>query len=180
MSPVSQFPLISHYNLKSLKMTDGKRLFTQQSPNIMAGPICLYLLPRLTIRLYKQPLPTHQFSPLVLAKGWKSRPTMPLTKEKPLLPLPHPPMSLINMCPPRWIWGTIVLMWSARLGLKAHHNQGKIQRDQKVIAATRERFHLRVENMDFKFYFIYCWWQLTSEVLDDMFSFDIWVIYFWK
>jgi hypothetical protein len=31
---VSQFPLMSHYNLKSLKMTDGKRLSTRQSPNI--------------------------------------------------------------------------------------------------------------------------------------------------
>jgi hypothetical protein len=60
MSLVSQFPLMSHYNLKSLKMTDGKRLSTQQSPNIVAGPICLYLLllHRLT-QLSKFPLHTH-------------------------------------------------------------------------------------------------------------------------
>jgi hypothetical protein len=30
MSLVSQFPLMSHYNLKSLKMMDGKIFFTQE------------------------------------------------------------------------------------------------------------------------------------------------------
>jgi hypothetical protein len=44
MSLVSLFPLMSHYNPKSLKMTDVKRLFTQQPLKIVASPICLYLL----------------------------------------------------------------------------------------------------------------------------------------
>jgi hypothetical protein len=45
------------------KMTDDKRLSTRQSPNIVAGPICLYLLllHRLT-QLSKFPLHTHLYS----------------------------------------------------------------------------------------------------------------------
>jgi hypothetical protein len=53
MSLVSQCPLMSHYNLKSLKMMDGKRLSTQQSLNIVAGLTCLYLLLHLLIKLSK-------------------------------------------------------------------------------------------------------------------------------
>ena len=44
---VSLCPLMSHCNLKFPKTTDGKRLSTQQSPNIVVGPICPYLLPSL-------------------------------------------------------------------------------------------------------------------------------------
>jgi hypothetical protein len=39
------------------------------------------------------------------------------------------------------------------LGLKAQHNQRQIQRDQGVTTTTRERLHLRVENMVFEFLF---------------------------
>ena len=136
-SLVSPCPLMSHCNLRFSKMTDGKRLSTQQSPNIVAGPICLYLLPRLSIKLSKLPLSTHRFSLPMRVKGWKSRPTMPLTKEKPLLPLPHPQMTLINLCPPTCIWEMIALMWLVKLGLKAPHNLKQIQKNQKVIAETR-------------------------------------------
>jgi hypothetical protein len=37
---VSLCPLMSHCNPRFLKMMDGKRLSTRQSPNIVAGPIC--------------------------------------------------------------------------------------------------------------------------------------------
>jgi hypothetical protein len=91
--------LTSHCNMRSLKMMDGKRLSTRQSPNIVVGLIYPCLLLRLLTPLSKL-LPTHQCSPLMLAKGLKPRPTMPLTKENPLLPLPHPPMALTNPCLP--------------------------------------------------------------------------------
>jgi hypothetical protein len=69
MSLVSQFPLMSHYNLKSLKTSNGKRLSTQQSPNIVAGLTCLYLLLHMLIKLSKLPLSTHQYSLPMQAKG---------------------------------------------------------------------------------------------------------------
>jgi hypothetical protein len=70
MSLVSQFPLMSHYNLKSLKMMDGKRLSTRQSPNIVVGPICLYLLLlHLLTKLSKLPMHTHQYSLPMQARG---------------------------------------------------------------------------------------------------------------
>ena len=53
MSLVSQFPLMSHYNMKSLKTMNGKRLSIRQSPNIVASLTCLYLLLHLLIRLSK-------------------------------------------------------------------------------------------------------------------------------
>jgi hypothetical protein len=59
MSLVSQCPLMSHCNLKSLKMTYGKRLSTRQSPNIVAGLTYLYLLLHLLIKFPKLPLSTH-------------------------------------------------------------------------------------------------------------------------
>jgi hypothetical protein len=43
-APVSLYLLMSPYNLRSLKMMDGRRLSTRQSPNIVAGPTCLCLL----------------------------------------------------------------------------------------------------------------------------------------
>jgi hypothetical protein len=49
-------PLMSHCNPRFLKMTDGKRLSTRQSPNIVAGPIYPYLLPCLLTPLSKLPL----------------------------------------------------------------------------------------------------------------------------
>ena len=48
---------------------DGKRLSNQKYPNIVARPICPYLLPRLLTRFPKMHLSTRQFSPLMLAKG---------------------------------------------------------------------------------------------------------------
>jgi hypothetical protein len=63
------FPLMSHCNSRFPKTMDGKRLSTQQSPNIMTGPICPYLLPRLLTRSPKLHLSTHQLSPLMLVKG---------------------------------------------------------------------------------------------------------------
>jgi hypothetical protein len=60
MSLVSQCHLMYHYNLNSLKMTDNKRLSTRQSPSIVAGLTCLYLLLHLLIKLSKMPLPTDQ------------------------------------------------------------------------------------------------------------------------
>jgi hypothetical protein len=65
---VSLCLLMSHCNPRFLKMMDGKRLSTRQSPNIVAGPIYPYLLLRLLTPLSKLP-PTHQCSPLMLAKG---------------------------------------------------------------------------------------------------------------
>jgi hypothetical protein len=55
---VSLYPLTSHCNLRFLKMMDGKRLSTRQSPNIVAGPICPCLLLHLLTRLSKL-LPDH-------------------------------------------------------------------------------------------------------------------------
>jgi hypothetical protein len=54
--------LMSYYNLKFPKMTDGKRLSTRQSPNIVAGLTYLYLLSLLSIKLSNLPLSIHQFS----------------------------------------------------------------------------------------------------------------------
>ena len=68
MPLVFSCPLMSHCNPRFPKMTDGKRLSTRQSPNITAGPICLYLLPHLSIRLTKIHLSTHQFSPSMIEK----------------------------------------------------------------------------------------------------------------
>jgi hypothetical protein len=49
---------------------DGwQEIVHRQSPNIVAGPIFHYLLPRLSTRLSKLHLSTHQLSPLMLAKG---------------------------------------------------------------------------------------------------------------
>jgi hypothetical protein len=62
-------PLMCHYNPRFPKMMDGKRLSTRKSPNIMASPIYPYHLPHLLTPLSKLPLPTHQFSPLMLVKG---------------------------------------------------------------------------------------------------------------
>jgi hypothetical protein len=61
-SLVSSCPLMSHCILKFPKMMDGRILSTWQSPNIVVGPICLYLLPCLSIKLSKLPLSTHHFS----------------------------------------------------------------------------------------------------------------------
>jgi hypothetical protein len=93
MSLVSLSPLMSHYNMKSLKMTYGKRLFTHQSPNIVAGPICLYLLllHRLT-QLSKLPLHIHLYSLPTQARDSKLKPTTHMIKEK-LLLLPSSPSS---------------------------------------------------------------------------------------
>jgi hypothetical protein len=55
-SLVSQCPLMSHCNLKSSKMMDGKILSTRQSPNIVADLTCLYMLSHLLIKLSKFPL----------------------------------------------------------------------------------------------------------------------------
>jgi hypothetical protein len=65
---VSMCLLTSHCNLRFLKMMDGKRLPTRQFPNIMVGLVYLYLLLRPLTPLSKLP-PTHQCSPLMLAKG---------------------------------------------------------------------------------------------------------------
>ena len=159
---------------------DGRRLSTQHSPNIVASPTCPCLLLYLLTPFSKLPLTTRQWNPPMLSRDWKLRPTMPLTKENPVLPLPRPPMALTNPCLLGCIWETIVPMWSMRLGLKSLHNQRKIQENQEVTAATKEVLHHRLENMASDFYVIYCWWQLTSEVLDNTFSLDIWVIYFLK
>ena len=90
---VSLYHLMSPYNLRTLKMMDGRRLSTQQSPNIVADPTCIFLLLRRLTPFYKMPLTIRQWNPLMLARDWKMRPTMPLTKENPLLPLPHPQMT---------------------------------------------------------------------------------------
>jgi hypothetical protein len=66
---VSLCLLTSHYNLRSLKMMDDKRLSTRQSPNIVAIPIYPYLLPYLLTPLSKLLLLTHQCGPLMLEKG---------------------------------------------------------------------------------------------------------------
>ena len=62
-------PLMSHCNSRFLKMTNSRRLSTRQSPNIVAGPICPYLLPCILTRLSKLHLSTHHISPLMLAKS---------------------------------------------------------------------------------------------------------------
>jgi hypothetical protein len=67
-APIFLCPLMSHCNLRFPKMTDGKRLSTRQSPNIVAGPICLYLLLHLTTRLSKLPLTTRQCNPPMLER----------------------------------------------------------------------------------------------------------------
>jgi hypothetical protein len=69
MSLVSLCPLMFHCNLKSLKTTDGKRLSTRQSPNIVAGLTYLYLLLHLLIKLSKLPLSTHQHNLPMQVKG---------------------------------------------------------------------------------------------------------------
>jgi hypothetical protein len=65
---VSMCFLTSHCNPRFLKMMDGKRLSTQQSPNIVAGLIYPYLFLHLSTQLSKFP-PTHQYSSLMLEKG---------------------------------------------------------------------------------------------------------------
>jgi hypothetical protein len=70
ISPVSYSPLMSHCNPKSLKMTNGKRLSTRQSPNIVVGPICLYmLLLHLLTKFPKLPMHTHQCNLPMQARG---------------------------------------------------------------------------------------------------------------
>jgi hypothetical protein len=65
--PVSPYLLMSHCNPRFLKMMDGKRLSTQQSPNIVAGPTCPCPLLHLITRSSK-PLPTRQYNPPMLAR----------------------------------------------------------------------------------------------------------------
>jgi hypothetical protein len=67
-SPVSQFLLMSHCNLNSLKMIDGKRLSTLLSPNIVASLNYLYMPLHLLIKFSKMPLPTHHYSLLMKEK----------------------------------------------------------------------------------------------------------------
>jgi len=106
----------------------------------------------------------------MLARDWKLRPTMPLIKEKPLLPPPHPPMALTNLCLPECIWGTIVPTWLVKLGLKALHNQRQIQENQEVTTTIKEGLHHRLGNMDFEFLVLSIvddYW--LQELLDNMF-----------
>jgi hypothetical protein len=137
-----------------------------------------YLLLCLLTPLSQLP-PTHQCSPLMLEKGWKMRPTMPLTKETPLLFLPHPPMALTNPCLPGCIWWMIVPMWSWRLGLKAQRNQRKIQENRRVTTTIKEIFHLRVGNMAFEFLFYLLLMTIDfRNFWTSCFILDIWVIVF--
>jgi hypothetical protein len=77
-------------NLKFLRMMDGRRLFTQQSPTIVAGQIFHYpLLLQLLTQMFRFPLHTHLYSPPMQAKDSKLRPTMCMIKVK-LLLLPPP------------------------------------------------------------------------------------------
>jgi hypothetical protein len=70
---------------------DGKRLFTQQSPNIVAGPICLYLLLlHWLTQMSKFPLHTHLYSLPTQERDSKPKPTTRMIKEKLLLPPPLP------------------------------------------------------------------------------------------
>jgi hypothetical protein len=66
--PVSLYLLMFHYNLRSLKMMDGMRLSTRQSPNIMSGPTCLCLLLRRLTPFPKLPLTIRQCNPPMLAR----------------------------------------------------------------------------------------------------------------
>lgn len=161
---ISLYLLTSHCNPRFLKIMDGRRLSTRHSPNIVASPICPFLLLHLLTLFPKIPLTTHQYNPPMLARDWKMMPTMSLTKKNPLLPLPHPPMDLTNMCLPRCIWGTIVPTWSTRLGLRAQCIQRQIQENRRSTTKIKERLHRRVRNMVFDFYFVYYWWQLTSRI----------------
>jgi hypothetical protein len=82
-------PLMFLCNLKFPRMTDGRRLFTQQSPTIVAGQICLYLLLlHLLTQMFIFPLHTHLYSPPMQEKDSKPKPTTCMTKEKLLLPPP--------------------------------------------------------------------------------------------
>jgi hypothetical protein len=67
-APVSLYLLMSHCNPRFLKMMDGRRLSTRQSPNIVAGPTCPCLLLRLLTPLSKLPLTTRQCNPPMLAR----------------------------------------------------------------------------------------------------------------
>ena len=111
-------------------MMDGRRLSTRQYSNIMVGPSCPCLLLHLLTAFSKILLRTHHWNPPMIARDWKMRPTMALIKEKPLLPLPHPPMTLTNLCLLGCNWGTIVPMWSMRLSLRALHNRRQIRKSR--------------------------------------------------
>jgi hypothetical protein len=101
MSLVSLCPLMFHCNLKSLRMTDGRRLFTQQSPNIVAGQICLYLLLlHLLTQMSRFPLHTHLYSPPMQEKDSKLKPTICMIKEKLLFPPPPPQVIQPNLFHP--------------------------------------------------------------------------------
>jgi len=64
-----------HCNLEFLRMTDGRIFLTHQSPNIVAGPICLYLLLHQLTRMSKFLLHTHMYSPPIQEKLSKSNPS---------------------------------------------------------------------------------------------------------
>ena len=159
-------------------MMDGRRLSTQQSPNIVAGPTCPCLLLRRLTPLSKMPLITRQCNPPMLARYWRLNPTMNLIKEKPPLPLPHPPMTLTNPCLLGCIWGMIVPTWSVRLGLKDLQSQRKIQESQEVTTTIKEGLHDRLRNMVFEFLLYLLFYDSWLEgSLDNMFILDIWVLF---
>jgi len=66
--PVSMYLLMFHYNLRSLKIMDGRRFSTQQSPNIMVGPTCISLLLCRLTPLPKFPLTTCKCNPPILER----------------------------------------------------------------------------------------------------------------
>jgi hypothetical protein len=66
--PMSLYLLMSHYNPRSLKMMDGRRLSMRKSPNIVASPNFLCLLLYWITPLPKLPLTTHQCNPPMLAR----------------------------------------------------------------------------------------------------------------
>jgi hypothetical protein len=90
---VPGIPVPPHVSLQpEVPENDGwKRLFTQQSPNIVASPICLYLLLlHWLTQMSKFPLHTHLYSLPMQERDSKPKPTTCMIKEKLLFPPPLP------------------------------------------------------------------------------------------
>jgi hypothetical protein len=136
MSLVSLCPLMFRCNLKFSRMTDGRRLFTQQSPNIVAGQICLYLLLLHLLTQMSRLSPAH--SPVQSSHAKDSKEAM---HDKGKVPPPLPQVIQPNLFHP------LMLMSSMRSSLKALHSLRLIQRSQKGIVATKGKLPLKVENI---------------------------------
>jgi hypothetical protein len=146
---------MSHCNPRFPKMTDGKRLSTRQSPNIVAGPICLCPTP-LPNNQIVQVAPDH--SPVQSSHASKRlkteahhAPDKGKSTASPSSPSNGSDKSVSSQMHLRDDCSHVI----NEIRPKGSAQPKEIQENRRVTTTIKERLHRRVGNMVFEFFLFY-------------------------